>query len=410
MFRSLEIILISLGVCIGAAGVAKCSAEQRAFHGRLDDKLQIDTRGGSLLFLKAAPGTLARVLKLDDGSLSTLYQGEVNLGSKPEFRFGVAIAELKDRSKVLFINRRSGKGALLRPDKMPFTTASQPYYAAEVDFQVPLREGAFQSVPVFIALPKSTEGYSVKPGEYVAIIGDRPFIGGVVRLPDSSLIVRYAYDIDSASVDLVKATEWFDVDGNGKIDIGPGSPEIGVPKNAAPVFNVGNMALQTASISLAAHSFVLTQVPMDPMRIGLRVGGQMPDFAYRDFSGQSHKLSEIKARYILLDFWATWCVPCVADLPSKLAAYQHFHEKGFEILGMDGDVDKDKPEALLKKMGARWPEAKPDHELLQERFQISIWPTLILIDQTGKIISTSQFDQYPLSGADLQKTLEKLLR
>jgi len=65
-----------------------------------------------------------------------------------------------------------------------------------------------------------------------------------------------------------------------------------------------------------------------------------------------------------------------------------------------------KPEALLEKLQITWPEAKPDHDLLQERFKITAWPTLILIDGAGNIISTNQSNNLPLSGTDLQRTLE----
>jgi thiol-disulfide isomerase/thioredoxin len=223
------------------------------------------------------------------------------------------------------------------------------------------------------------------------------------------MLVRYAYDLDSHSIDIAQAREWFDVNADGAIDETPGSPERGAPPPTPPIFHVGNLYLQTVNVSLASDSFTLKSVQGDSRRLELGIGSRVPNFTYHDFDGAPHKLSDVKAKYTLLDFWATWCVPCVTDLPFKKAAYDRFHERGFEILGMNGDADTAKPKALLDKLHIFWAEAKPDPELLDKEFRITSWPTLLLVDEHGTIVSTSQQDHLPLSGKDLEKTLETLL-
>lgn len=328
----------------------------------------------------------------------------------PALQLGAAIAELHDGTKLFIIDRLTGSGSLTHIERITLGVPSSPYHSAEAAFNYHPRQGLFQTVPVYVALPLSTEGYPVKPGQLAVIVGDRPYVAGTVTLPGRKLLVRYTYDVSTASVDLAKAEEWFDVDGNGQLDLAFNSPERGVPKNAQPIFNVGSIGLQTASIDLGNNTVVLKQVPFVAERIPLVLGGKVPNFPYRDFSGQQHNLSEIKAKYILLDFWASWCIPCVADLPSKRAAYQRFHNRGFEILGMDDDADLAKPQILLKNTQATWPEVKPDPSLLSGRFNITAWPTLILIDQNGRIVSTNQTDHLPLAGPELEQTLDTLLR
>jgi len=217
-------------------------------------------------------------------------------------QFGAAIAELKDGTKLFFVDRQTGNGALQHIDSLKFGVPSQIYYSAEIDFDLKLQHSPFPSVPVYVALPKSIGGYPVKPGQLAVIAGDRPYVGGSVALPNRRLLVRYAYDVDTASVPIDKAVEWFDVDGNGRIDIAPGTPEQGVPDKTPPVFNLGSMALQTEAINLTTHSVVLKQVPIDLKRITLLVGSRVPDFTYQDFSGKQRKLSEVKSKYTLLGY------------------------------------------------------------------------------------------------------------
>ena len=396
-------------VCVILCSVAGNRATSQTFHGHLGNSLKVDSSSGSVLLFDAAPQALAKTLGLNPELVSRLYRGKISLGVKPELQFGAAVADLKDGTTLLFIDGQTGNGVLQRIERVSFSAPSQPYYSAEADFQIKVPHDPFRKIPVYAALLKSTEGYQLKAGQFALIVGNRPYVEGSVDLPSRTLLVRYEYDVDAGSVPLDKEVEWFDVDGNGEIDLYPGSPERGVPDKAPPIFNVGGIALQTASIDIRTHHIVLRQVPIDAKRISLLVGSQVPDFFYQGFDGKQHRFSELKARYTLLDFWATWCVPCVADLPSKREAYQRFHDKGFEILGMDGDADKAKAEDLLRKVKATWPEAKPDSALLQERFKITAWPTLILIDDAGKIVSTNQADHLPLSGSELQRTLAALL-
>jgi thiol-disulfide isomerase/thioredoxin len=222
-------------------------------------------------------------------------------------------------------------------------------------------------------------------------------------------MVRYSFNPDAGTTDLKTASEWFDINGDGKFDHTPGNPEFGAPSAAMPTFHVNDLWLQTQALDLNNRKVTLRVVPADNQSIPLVVGGKIPNFAYHDFSGETRHFSELKAKYILLDFWATWCVPCVADLPSRKEAYDRFHVKGFEILGMNGDAETEKPKKLLQKLDASWPEAKPDQDLLQKRFHITSWPTLVLVDGTGTIVSTSQADHLPLSGQGLAITLRRLL-
>ncbi len=385
------------------------SLRAQAFQGFVDNQLSVDTNIGSIVIWNKADPHLTKDLNLDPSKISELYRGDLKFGQSPSLDFGAAFCLLKDGEKLFFIDLHSGRGALRNPTRIPFTKPSQPFFSAEADFIITLPTGPFRTAPAYVAIPKSTQGYPLRPNQAMLLVGNQPYVTGEAALPNRKLRVRYAFDPDTGATDLKHATEWWDINGDGKFDATPGSVEVGNPSDIMPIFHLNDLWLETESLNLATHTLLLRVVPADKQRIELVVGRKIPNFTYRDFSGQPHQLSEIKAKFILLDFWATWCIPCVADLPAKKSAYDQFHARGFEILGMNGDAGVEKPAKLLQKLNVMWPEAKPDQNLLQNRFHITSWPTLVLIDGDGTIVSTSQADHLPLSGRDLAVTLGRLL-
>ena len=96
----------------------------------------------------------------------------------------------------------------------------------------------------------------------------------------------------------------------------------------------------------------------------------------------------------------------VADLQSTEEIYAGYHERGFEILGMNADPGVEKPKQLVAKLGLSWPEGKPSHELVAERFHITYWPMAVLLDAHRHILSRDPAKVY---GPDLAKTLDQLL-
>ncbi|WP_242617710.1 TlpA family protein disulfide reductase [Edaphobacter modestus] len=218
--------------------------------------------------------------------------------------------------------------------------------------------------------------------------------------------VRLEYDFRAQGIRLTSGVEWLDINGDGKFDLTPGSGETLRARGSAAVFEAGDLTLQMQSVDLKNNRFVLRAVPRTAdHRIHLSIGSVLPDFEFTDSGGTRRHLSDLKGRFILLDFWATWCVPCMEDLPVLKKVYAEFHGKGFEILGMNGDETPEKPERVIRTMGIQWQQARFDRDLLQNRFQISQWPTMILLDEHRTILSIGEMSHLPLDGEHLPGSL-----
>ena len=83
-------------------------------------------------------------------------------------------------------------------------------------------------------------------------------------------------------------------------------------------------------------------------------GAKFPDFDEKDVTGKPVSVANYKGKVVLIDFWATWCGPCVAELPNVLKAYDKHHSKGFEIIGISLDQDQSKLTTFTKQKNMTW--------------------------------------------------------
>ena len=110
-----------------------------------------------------------------------------------------------------------------------------------------------------------------------------------------------------------------------------------------------------------------------------------PDFTLKSATGENVRLSELKGRIVMLNFWATWCGPCAEEIPHLNELHQSMDPYDFELLGINLDEDHSKAVHLAKKLNVNFPVLFDVDKDVSRSFDIKAMPTTIIIDRSGKI-------------------------
>ena len=372
----------------------------------------------------------------DDGTEQVVFKPVRDLSkvkiAKPPNRNAVITAgrlyhALSDKSAILCL--------LIEPD------GSKPYLLADLDlnnsleenetFELkpqddnpyilgavlnqPLEEGPFRSFPLLVRYFKNVKMSDLGPDERMILESPNAYARGVVDIEGRGILVRYSYSPRAKKVTPNRARLGVDSNNDGEIDSGQFSAEAAEANDETVIFRVGEIYVSTKRVDLEKNQITMKSHPAsDYKRIDLEVGREIPDFEFTDFLGKKRRLSEFRGKYVLVDFWGTWCPPCRAELPYLKEAYQRYQSRGLEILGMNTDEMELVPQvrSLLEKHGMTWPQAKKQSIVgLIGRLRIHSYPTTILLGPDGKVLSMNNVKRAEpaLRGQGLLRSLDRLL-
>ncbi|MFO8034898.1 MAG: TlpA disulfide reductase family protein [Candidatus Bipolaricaulota bacterium] len=177
--------------------------------------------------------------------------------------------------------------------------------------------------------------------------------------------------------------------------------------------------LMDEPVTIEDRSFLVEEVAPDgewmrfapteyePPKTPLVPGYEAPDFTFDPFpDGPELSLSDLQGKVVLLDFWATWCVPCMDELPRLRQIHRTFGQEDFEIIGVSLDTNEETLRQVLEEYGVGWPQYFDGggwKTEVAELYRIEATPHLILLDQEGVIHAVNP------SMEELPSLIEKLL-
>jgi len=226
-----------------------------------------------------------------------------------------------------------------------------------------------------------------------------------------SRIDRFAESTPAQRKELIAEITKSFTDKNGKLEIKDAQIAVGL------AFQTEDDGIETAKG--AYSSFIKIFADAEDMRVA-----SVSKFLEREFTkvekhlgkafpvtgktvdGKEYDLKKMKGKVVLVDFWATWCGPCIAELPNMESAYKKYHGKGFDIIGisLDRAGDDDKLSKFIENRKMPWPCINiEDSRTLANTYAVNAIPFPVLVDANGRVVSLRA------RGPQLERLLERLL-
>ena len=417
MFTNWLVVAFVVGAAV--TGLAQPGGE---LVGKLQPELVPDWLDSSIAMSAADSAALAKLGSMRPAS-ARVWIGEVELGGRKQPIYLIESAP----QQLAVLTDLDGDGRLSAKERVPLGSAAKDddgaRLAATIRFATP--SAAFRVYPMRVGLAQPPPDESALDGGAARRVylraSSRALVAGTVMMDGRSVVLRVPVSRKTFTVNVSKGYQYLDCNLDGQIDDAWTSVEMGYAEGAPVVFHVGmgdryvsieRFDFAKKTVMLALHS------ASEYERIELQPGRAVPDFEFTALDGSRHRLSDFRGRYLLIDFWGTWCGPCVGDLPAIKKAYEAYKDRGFDILGMDTELPDETPadfetglakvKAFVADRGIPWTQARTESikHLYQRRFMIVSYPTYILLSPDGVILAVNE----GLRGKELDQTLRELFK
>lgn len=277
----------------------------------------------------------------------------------------------------------NGDGNLLAHSPLKFELQQGKYSLVLRTTAVEKILGNEQNYPVEIKLEIS---HSIPPGKSESLLALNVYSAsqrkGVLQIGERT--IRFSLSGSQGIYNFKYNRVYFDLNSDG---------ELSSSESYAVWEKYVNIGDRSYEFDVDRYGRSLTLKPLAerlPTRPSLQVHTQAPPFTFVDIDNKSHRLTDFVGKVILLDFWGTWCAPCVAEAPKLAAMYQRLHEKGFEIIGIHFGEDTTVVRKFITANKMNWIHAvEGENGALHRLFRVEGWPTYYLIGKDGNILSNS---------------------
>ncbi|RKN84624.1 thiol-disulfide oxidoreductase ResA [Paenibacillus ginsengarvi] len=138
-----------------------------------------------------------------------------------------------------------------------------------------------------------------------------------------------------------------------------------------------------------------------------REGSTAPDFSLTGLDGSKVSLSDYRGKPVIVNFWGSWCEPCIREMPAIQRQYEKWKDKGLVVLGLNLDESRVTVQSFVQQTGVTFPVLFDKELRMRDRYAVRYYPTTFFIDPQGKIVKIAVLE---MDDAYIEQTIQPLLK